>query len=84
MVNALQFSCHMLREAAIKALSALGDPRGIAAMPEWLDGHWAKALGAFKDFADAEFETETKTQQEKDKSFTAPQLGRPQHALLNF
>ena len=43
------------------------DPRGIAAMREWLDGHWAKALGAFKDFADAEFETENKTQKEKDK-----------------
>ena len=43
------------------------DPRGIAAMREWLDGHWASSLGAFKDFADAEFETANKIQQEKDK-----------------
>lgn len=28
------------------------DPRGIAAMREWLDAHWAAALDAFKDFAD--------------------------------
>jgi DNA-binding transcriptional ArsR family regulator len=28
------------------------DPRGIAAMREWLDAHWASALDAFKDFAD--------------------------------
>ncbi len=43
------------------------DPRGIAAMREWLDGHWAKSLDAFKDFADAEFENENATQKEKDK-----------------
>ena len=34
------------------------DPRGIAAMREWLDAHWAKALTNFKTFADAEFEKE--------------------------
>src|SRR6185369_3803000 len=28
------------------------DPRGIAAMRDWLDAHWAIALDAFKDFAD--------------------------------
>lgn len=28
------------------------DPRGIAAMREWLDAHWATALDAFKTFAD--------------------------------
>jgi|SRR5450631_2455705 DNA-binding transcriptional ArsR family regulator len=28
------------------------DPRGIAAMREWLDSHWAVALDAFKEFAD--------------------------------
>jgi len=28
------------------------DPRGIAAMRDWLDAHWANALDAFKDFAD--------------------------------
>jgi DNA-binding transcriptional ArsR family regulator len=30
------------------------DPRGIAAMREWLDAHWASALDAFKEYADAE------------------------------
>ncbi len=28
------------------------DPRGIAAMRDWLDAHWATALDAFKAFAD--------------------------------
>src|SRR5215471_1627947 len=32
------------------------DPRGIAAMREWLDAHWGIALDAFKDFADDQFE----------------------------
>ncbi len=32
------------------------DPRGIAAMRDWLDGFWGKALGAFKDFADQQAE----------------------------
>ena len=27
------------------------DPRGIAAMRDWLDAHWAAALEAFQDFA---------------------------------
>jgi DNA-binding transcriptional ArsR family regulator len=35
------------------------DPRGIAAMREWLDAHWAAALDAFKDFADAQPDEET-------------------------
>jgi DNA-binding transcriptional ArsR family regulator len=30
------------------------DPRGIGAMRDWLDAHWAAALGAFQDFADGE------------------------------
>jgi|SRR5215467_6393692 len=30
------------------------DPRGIAAMRDWLDAHWASALDAFKEFADAQ------------------------------
>jgi DNA-binding transcriptional ArsR family regulator len=34
------------------------DPRGIAAMREWLDAHWAAALDAFKDFADRETDQE--------------------------
>src|SRR5580692_11441123 len=28
------------------------DPRGIAAMREWLDAHWGAALDAFRDFVD--------------------------------
>jgi DNA-binding transcriptional ArsR family regulator len=30
------------------------DPRGIGAMRRWLDGQWATALAAFRDFAEAE------------------------------
>jgi|SRR5215469_14352852 len=36
------------------------DPRGIAAMREWLDAQWASALAAFKDFADRETDQETR------------------------
>jgi DNA-binding transcriptional ArsR family regulator len=35
------------------------DPRGIAAMRDWLDTHWATALDAFKDFADEHTDQET-------------------------
>jgi len=35
------------------------DPRGIAAVRDWLDAHWAAALDAFKDFADEQVEQET-------------------------
>jgi DNA-binding transcriptional ArsR family regulator len=35
------------------------DPRGIGAMREWLDAHWAAALDAFKDFADEQTDQET-------------------------
>ena len=28
------------------------DPRGVAAMRDWLDAHWTTALDAFKTFAD--------------------------------
>jgi DNA-binding transcriptional ArsR family regulator len=35
------------------------DPRGIAAMRDWLDAHWNAALDAFKDFADAHADQET-------------------------
>ena len=34
------------------------DPRGIAAMREWLDAHWQASLDAFKEFADAIVEDE--------------------------
>ena len=35
------------------------DPRGIAAMRDWLDAHWVSALDAFKDFADEQVDQET-------------------------
>ena len=35
------------------------DPRGIAAMRDWLDAHWSSALDAFRDFADKQAEQET-------------------------
>src|SRR5882672_3402901 len=35
------------------------DPRGIAAMRDWLDAHWASALDAFKDFVDEQTDQET-------------------------
>ena len=64
----------VLKEAQLVTESSEGtrhiyriDPRGIAAMREWLDAYWAKSLDAFKDFADAEFETENKTKMEKEK-----------------
>ena len=38
------------------------DPRGIAAMREWLDTHWAASLAAFKEFVDGE--TKRQTEQE--------------------
>jgi DNA-binding transcriptional ArsR family regulator len=34
------------------------DPRGIAAMRDWLDTQWSQALAAFKDFADQETDDE--------------------------
>jgi len=49
----------VLKEAGLVAETAEGtrriyrlDPRGIGAMREWLDAHWAQALAALKDFAD--------------------------------
>jgi DNA-binding transcriptional ArsR family regulator len=35
------------------------DPRGIAAVRDWLDGQWALALKAFADFADEQMDEET-------------------------
>jgi DNA-binding transcriptional ArsR family regulator len=32
------------------------DPRGIAAMRDWLDAHWSTALDAFKHFAEDQVE----------------------------
>ena len=30
------------------------DPRGVAAMRDWLDAHWTASLEAFKDFVNAQ------------------------------
>ena len=56
----------VLKEAGLVTETAIGtrriyrlDPRGIAAMRDWLDAHWASALDAFKDFADQETDQET-------------------------
>jgi DNA-binding transcriptional ArsR family regulator len=35
------------------------DPRGIAAMREWLDAQWTSALDAFRDFANEQIDQET-------------------------
>ena len=47
----------VLKEAGLVAETPDGarriyrlDPRGIAAMREWLDNHWATALAAFEQF----------------------------------
>jgi DNA-binding transcriptional ArsR family regulator len=53
----------VLKEAGLVTEAAAGtrriyriDPRGIAAMREWLEALWSAALEAFKDFADAQTE----------------------------
>ena len=53
----------VLKEAGLVTEAAAGtrriyriDPRGIAAMREWLEALWSAALDAFKDFADAQIE----------------------------
>jgi len=55
----------VLKEAGLVIEEAAGtrriyrvDPRGIAAMREWLDAHWSAALDAFKDFADNQHDEE--------------------------
>jgi DNA-binding transcriptional ArsR family regulator len=35
------------------------DPRGIAAMRDWLDAQWTSALDAFRDFANEQIDQET-------------------------
>jgi DNA-binding transcriptional ArsR family regulator len=56
----------VLKEAGLVRETAVGtrriyrvDPRGIAAMREWLDAHWAAALDAFKSYADGHPDQET-------------------------
>ena len=58
----------VLREAGLVTDQADGtrriyriDPRGIAAMRDWLDAHWTTALDAFAAFADAQIEDGEKT-----------------------
>jgi DNA-binding transcriptional ArsR family regulator len=53
----------VLKEARLVSETADGarriyrvDPRGVAAMRDWLDAHWANALSAFKDYTDAQTE----------------------------
>ena len=58
----------VLKEAGLVTEAAAGtrriyriDPRGIAAMREWLEALWSAALDAFKDFADEETEKEERS-----------------------
>jgi DNA-binding transcriptional ArsR family regulator len=51
----------VLKEAGLVTETSQGtrriyrlDPRGVAAMRDWLDAHWASALDAFRDFADGQ------------------------------
>jgi DNA-binding transcriptional ArsR family regulator len=55
----------VLKEAGLVTETAIGtrriyrlDPRGIGAMRDWLDAHWASALESFKEFADHETDQE--------------------------
>ncbi len=55
----------VLKEAGLVIESAEGtrriyrlDPRGIGAMRDWLDAHWATALDAFKNFVDEQADAE--------------------------
>ena len=55
----------VLKEAGLVSDVAAGtrriyriDPRGIAAMRDWLDAHWSVALASFKDFADTQTDEE--------------------------
>jgi DNA-binding transcriptional ArsR family regulator len=55
----------VLKEAGLVIEAAEGtrriyrlDPRGIGAMRDWLDAHWATALDAFKNFVDEQADEE--------------------------
>jgi DNA-binding transcriptional ArsR family regulator len=55
----------VLKEAGLVRETAEGtrriyrlDPRGIAAMREWLDAHWATALDAFKSYVNEQADQE--------------------------
>lgn len=56
----------VLKEAGLVTETADGarriyrlDPRGIAAMRDWLDAHWSAALAAFEQFVAEEEEKDT-------------------------
>jgi len=58
----------VLKEAGLVSETAVGtrriyrvDPRGIAAMRDWLDAQWSSALDAFREFADRQSDQETLT-----------------------
>jgi DNA-binding transcriptional ArsR family regulator/uncharacterized protein YndB with AHSA1/START domain len=67
----------VLKQAGLVSETAEGtrriyrlDPRGIGAMRDWLDEHWAASLAAFKELADAE------TDREEPEMSTVQELGR--------
>jgi DNA-binding transcriptional ArsR family regulator len=56
----------VLKEAGLVSETPAGtrriyrlDPRGIAAMRDWLDAHWACTLDAFKDYVAEQADPET-------------------------
>ena len=63
--SAVSQHLRVLKEAGLVLESREGtrrvyriDPRGIAAMRDWLDALWGTTLDAFKDFADQQAEKE--------------------------
>jgi DNA-binding transcriptional ArsR family regulator len=63
----------VLKEAGLVTDEAEGtrriyrlDPRGIAAVREWLDAQWSQALGAFRDFADQAWAQEIGTEETEE------------------
>jgi len=57
--SAVSQHLRVLKEAGLVNETPVGtrriyrlDPRGIAAMRDWLDAHWFTALDAFKDFVE--------------------------------
>lgn len=58
--SAVSQHLRVLKEAGLVQDKAEGtrriyrlDPRGIAAIRDWLDAHWATTLSSFKNFADS-------------------------------
>ena len=63
--SAVSQHLRILKEAHLVTDDAVGtrriyrlDPRGIAAMRDWLDAHWGDALESFKNFVDDQVEKE--------------------------